>query len=138
LLGRHEGNPNRSIDDEAIFTGVCLLIAARPGATLPTSFNSSRITRLELSTGCLTAFGRDLALDNGDFTLARYPGSSKDSWETYLLVRVHVVEPTLVAGLSALPSDILDLFVRAVGEVAGVGVLGRHDEWMWSWSGFRL
>lgn len=46
-----------------------------------------------------------------------------------LLVWIHRSESALVARLPALASDILHLFVRSVGEITRVGVVG-HSEGM--------
>ena len=45
----------------------------------------------------------------------------------YLLVLVHGGKSTRVAGLATLTGDVLDFFLGAVGEVAGVGVGGHFD-----------
>lgn len=45
----------------------------------------------------------------------------------YLLVRIHAGEATLVAALTALLSNVLDVLLGAVGEVAGVLVVGHDD-----------
>ena len=45
---------------------------------------------------------------------------------TYLLVRIHRGKAAL-AGLTSLGGNLLDLFLGAVGEVAGVRVVS-HDE----------
>ena len=44
----------------------------------------------------------------------------------YLLVRIHRGKAAL-AGLTSLGGNLLDLFLRTVGEVTGVGVVS-HDE----------
>ena len=41
-----------------------------------------------------------------------------------VVARIYVGESARVAGLSAFFGDFYDFFVRAVGEVAGVGVAG--------------
>ncbi len=43
----------------------------------------------------------------------------------YLLIAVHAGEATGVAGLTALAGNVFDLLLRAVGEVAGVLVVGH-------------
>jgi hypothetical protein len=47
---------------------------------------------------------------------------------TYLLVGIHGSKSTLVARLSTLLSNFLDLFVRSVGEITWVGIVGHSDE----------
>lgn len=44
----------------------------------------------------------------------------------YLLRFIHVSETAVVAGLAAFMGYVFDLFVRTVGEVAGIRV-GCHD-----------
>jgi hypothetical protein len=45
----------------------------------------------------------------------------------YLLVGVHGSEASAVRRLTALLGDVLNLLFGAVGEVAGVGVVGHSD-----------
>jgi hypothetical protein len=51
--------------------------------------------------------------------------------ETYLLIRVHGRKATRVTSLPALGRNIPHLFLGAVGEVSGVGVVGHF-----AWCGF--
>lgn len=46
---------------------------------------------------------------------------------TYLLACIHRGKPALVARLPTLPSNILYLFVRSVGKVTRVGIVGHCD-----------
>lgn len=46
---------------------------------------------------------------------------------TDLLIGIHVGESAMVARLSTLSSNILDLFMRSISEVAGVGVISHSD-----------
>lgn len=45
---------------------------------------------------------------------------------TNLLVGFHRSKSALVASLATLPSNILDLFMRSVGEVTGIRVVGHY------------
>ena len=47
---------------------------------------------------------------------------------TNLLVWIHRSESALVARLPTLASDILNLFVRSVGEITRVGVVGHSED----------
>lgn len=51
--------------------------------------------------------------------------SDSERVRPYLLIGVHAGEATRMAGLAALARDVLDLAVGAVGEVAGVLVVGH-------------
>jgi RIO-like serine/threonine protein kinase len=46
---------------------------------------------------------------------------------TNLLVGIHRSKSALVARLPTLPSNILDLLLRSIGEVTRVGVIGHGD-----------
>lgn len=52
--------------------------------------------------------------------------SPHESTTAYLLVRVHRCKASLMAGLASLLSDAGNPLLRAMGEVAGVGVVS-HD-----------
>ena len=57
--------------------------------------------------------------------------SRKDKAMTaYLLIRIHSGKAAL-AGLTSFRGDLLDLFLRTVGEVAGVGVVSHDDDEGW-------
>jgi hypothetical protein len=45
--------------------------------------------------------------------------------KAYLLIRIHTSEAARMAGLAALGGNVLHLFLWAVGEVSGVGVVGH-------------
>jgi Na+-driven multidrug efflux pump len=48
---------------------------------------------------------------------------------TYLLAGIHRGKPALVARLPTLPSNIFYLFVRSVGKITRVGVVGHGNRY---------
>jgi Na+-driven multidrug efflux pump len=46
---------------------------------------------------------------------------------TYLLAGIHQGKPAMVARLPTLPSNIFNLFVRSVGKITRVGVVGHGN-----------
>lgn len=114
-------------------TGVAGLEAA--AGVLPAlvaGLAGARVARLEAAAGGVAAHRGNVALDyslvmdlgvswRGEMIEIGYGEDAK----AHLLILVHAGETARVAGLAALAGDVLHFLVGAVGEVAGVGVVGH-------------
>ena len=101
-----------------------LLLVVNGFASPPTCFFGSRTSGLEFSTWSVAAFRRDVSLRNCE-TLSLY----RNDICTNLLLAIHRSETAVMARLPTLSSDILDLFVRSVVEITGVGIVDHCDMW---------